>query len=162
MNFDTLTAARYAGEKLDSLLERASRDTTDVVAKNDIPSAVTYFDELSDTVKALQTKMSALQKHLDSLSYEILPTMFGNQSVKSVKIDGVGRVTVNDRWSAKILDRAKAFFWLRGSNNGGLIIETVNAQTLGAFAKAEALAGRSLPSEIFQVGSTPYISITKG
>jgi hypothetical protein len=42
-----------------------------------------------------------------------------------------------------------------------LIIETVNAQTLGAFAKAETLAGRPLPDHLFKVGTAPFISITK-
>ena len=37
MNFDTETAARYAGEKLALMLERAQRDSTEVIQKNDIP-----------------------------------------------------------------------------------------------------------------------------
>lgn len=161
MNFDTETAADYAGKKLDSLLERASRDTAEVVERADIPTAVVYFAQLRDTVKELQEKVAALEKHVQSLSYELLPTMFQNQDVKTIKVEGVGRVSINDRWSASMLNKERGLGWLRGSGNEGLIIETVNAQTLGAFAKEETKAGRNLPDDIFRVSATPYVSITK-
>jgi hypothetical protein len=161
MKFDTKTAAEYAGQKLDSLLERATRDTEEALATNDIPTAVTYFDELRDTVKGLAEKLSNLQKHLDALSMEQLPTMFANQDVKTIKLENVGRVTVNVRWSASMPDKEMGLGWLRQTGNQGLIIETVNSQTLGAFAKEETAQGRPLPSEVFKVTSTPYISITK-
>lgn len=161
MNFDTETAADYAGKKLDSLLERATRDTAEIIGRADIPSAVVYFAQLKDTVKELAEKLSALQKHVDSISYDMLPTMFGNQDVKTIKVEGVGRVSINDRWSASMLSKERGLGWLRGSGNEGLIIETVNAQTLGAFAKEESKNGRPLPDDIFKVSATPYVSITK-
>jgi hypothetical protein len=161
MQFDTLTAARYAADKLDSFLERAQRDTAKTIEHADIPEAVVYFAELRDTVKRLAEKTTALQKHIDELSQQSLPTLFENANVQTIKIDGVGRVSVNDRWSASMLDKETGLSWLRQTGNQGLIIETVNAQTLGAFAKDETKAGRSLPSDIFRVSSTPYISITK-
>ena len=51
--------------------------------------------------------------------------------------------------------------WLRATGNEGIIIETVNAQTLAAFAKTQALAGKPLPDETFTVGVAPYTSITR-
>lgn len=162
MKFDTKTAAEYAAAKLDSLLERAMRDTAEVIEQADIPAAVAYFAELRSTVKDLAEKTTALQKHIDGLSQELLPTMFQNANVITIKVDGVGRVTVNDRWSASMLNKAEGFDWLRATGNEGLIQETVNAGTLGAFAKDETKAGRLLPDTIFKVSATPYISITKG
>jgi hypothetical protein len=161
MEFDTQTAAEFAGKKLDSLLERATRDSAAVIAENDIPTAVAYFASLRDTVKDLASKVSELQKHVDSLSYETLPTMFTNQDVKTITVEGVGRVTINVRWSAKMLDKERGMNWLRSTGNEGLIIETVNGMTLGAFAKEQSLAGQPLPSDTFQVGSAPYVSTTK-
>jgi len=142
MQFDTKTAAGYAADKLDSLLERAQRDTNDVVQGNDIPTTVAHYAALSDTDDDLAKKLSALKKHVDALSYEILPTMFSNQDVKTIKLDNIGRVTVNVRWTASMLDKQKGMEWLKTSGNEGLVIETVNAMTLAAFAKAETLAGR--------------------
>jgi hypothetical protein len=161
MKFDTKTAAGYAADKLDSLLERAERDTNEVVQGADIPLSVTHFAELQDAVKMLAAKVSALQKHVDSLSYEILPTMFTNQNVKTIKLDNVGRVTVNVRWTASMIDKSKSMEWLRTSGNEGLIIETVNAGTLASFAKTETMAGKPLPDYLFKVGTAQHISITK-
>jgi hypothetical protein len=161
LKFDTQTAANFAGQKLDSLLERATRDTEEALATNDIPTAVAHFDELRETVRSLAEKLTALNKHIEMLSYEQLPTMFTNQDVKTVTLDGIGRATVNIRWSASMPDPEMGLGWLRQTNNAGLIKETVHPQTLGAFAKDETAAGRPLPAEIFKVTAQPYISITK-
>ena len=66
MNFDTKLAAGYAADKLDSLLERAQRDTTEALQTEDIPKTVAHFAALRDTVKDLAAKVSALQKHVDA------------------------------------------------------------------------------------------------
>jgi hypothetical protein len=161
MKFDTQTAASFAAEKLNSFLERAERDTTEIVQKNDIPATVTHFAILRDTVKDLAERVSALQKHVDSLSYEILPTMFSNQNVKTITLPDIGRVTVNVRWAASMINKTQSMEWLRTNGNEGLIIETVNAGTLASFAKAEALAGHPLPDHLFKVGTAQHISITK-
>ena len=102
-----------------------------------------------------------MQKHVDALSYEILPTMFSNQDVKTIKLDNIGRVTVNVRWTASMLNKEKSMEWLRTSGNEGLIIETVNAMTLASFAKTETLAGKPLPDYLFKVGTAQHMSITK-
>lgn len=161
MKFDTKTAADYAAQKLDSLIERSARDTAEIIQNADIPSTVAYFDELRETVRDLADKLTVLQNHITQISQEILPTMFTNANVKTIKVDDVGRVTINIRWTASMLDKEIGLGWLRQTNNDGLIIETVNAQTLGAFAKDETVAGRPLPDEIFKVSATPYTSITK-
>ena len=161
MKFDTKTAAGYAAEKLESMLERATRDTDEIIRTNDLPATVTHFAELQAYVKELAAKVSELQKHVDILSYDYLPTMFTNQNVKTIKIDDVGRVTVNVRWTASMPDKEKGMEWLRTSGNEGLIIETVNAMTLAGFAKAEALAGKPLPDYLFNVKTAQHMSITK-
>jgi glutamate mutase epsilon subunit len=161
MKFDTETAARYAAEKLTLVLERAERDSNEVTQQNDLPLAVKHFADLRAVQEHLSTLTAALKKHVDSLSYEILPTMFTNQNVKTIKLDEIGRVTVNVRWNASMHNKVEGMEWLRASGNEGLIIETVNAQTLGAFAKAETLAGRPLPDHLFKVGTAPFISITQ-
>ena len=161
MKFDTKTAAGYAADKLDLLLERAQRDTDEALQTNDLPTTVAHYAALSDAIGDLSKKLSALKKHLDALDYDYLPTMFTNQNVKTIKIDNVGRVTVNVRWTASMPDKEKGMEWLRTSGNEGLIIETVNAMTLAGFAKTEALAGKPLPDWLFNVKTAQHMSITK-
>ena len=161
MKFDTKTAAGYAADKLDLLLERAQRDTNEIIQTNDIPTTVAHFAELQDAVKMLAAKVSALQMHVDALSYETIPTLFSNHNVKTITVNDVGRVSINVRWTASMLDKSKGLEWLRTSGNEGIIQETVNAMTLGSFAKTEILAGKRLPEHIFKVGTAQYVSITK-
>jgi hypothetical protein len=160
MKFDTRTAAGYAADKLALLLERAERDTTEILQKNDIPETVAHYAALRDTAKDLAERVGALQKLVDSLSYESLPTMFGNQGVKTITLPDVGRVTINVRWSATMLNKPAGMEWLRTSGNEGLIIETVNSGTLSSFAKAETLAGKPLPDHLFKVTTNQHVSIT--
>ena len=161
MNFDTNLAAGYAADKLDSLLERAQRDTTEVVQTNDIPKTVAHFAALQNTVDDLAKKISALQKHVDCSELRNPPNNVRNQNVKTIKLDNVGRVTVNVRWTASMLNKERGMEWLRTSGNEGLIIETVNAMTLASFAKTETLAGKPLPDHLFRVGTAQHMSITK-
>lgn len=161
MELETQADAGDAAIALDRFFDHATRDTAEIVQKNDIPTSVIHFAELRDLVDLVEEKVEALKAHVRSLSYEILPTMMGNQNVKTIKLDDIGRVTVNVRWSATMLDRDKGMQWLRETGNGGLIIETVNAGTLTTFAKIEALAKRPLPSDLFKVGTAEHISITK-
>ena len=70
-------------------------------------------------------------------------------------------VTVSYRWFASMVDKQAGMDWLRESGNGALIIETVAAPTLTAFAKDKAVNGQPLPGNLFTVGSTPYTSIEK-
>lgn len=148
--------------RLKNLLADVEKNTDEIINNNDIPSAAVHFHAFRELVDSLQACVTALQKHEDRMSYELLPTMFTNQDVKTIKIDNVGRVTINDKWSARMVDRRAGFDWLRQTGNEGLIVETVSAQTLGAFAKTEALAGKPLPSDVFTVRSSPFVSITKG
>jgi len=161
MEYDTRLAAEYAGGKLDNLINRSRRDTLALVEKNDIPSIVKHFSGLRTEYRALKDKLEKLEKEVEDLSYNLIPTMFETQHVKTIKLDDIGRVTVNQRWVASMPDKIKGMDWLRDTGNGGLIIETVNAQTLASFAKTEALDGRPLPDDIFTVGTAPYVSITK-
>ena len=162
MNFDTKTAADYAGQKLDLVLARAIRDSSEIIERANLSETVIYFAELREVVQHLAAKTSMLTKHVEELSQEFIPTMFMNQHVKSFTVPGLGRATINVRWNASLINKDKAFDWLRSTGNDGLIIETVNSQTLGAFAKTETMAGHPLPSEIFKVGSSSFVSISKG
>jgi hypothetical protein len=161
MKFDTLIAADDAAQKLDFLLERATRDSEEILSRSNIPETVTWFAELRGRIQDLQVRLSAVQKHLDLLSGELIPTMFTNQNTKTIRVDGIGSITVNDRWSASILKPDEAFSYVRETGNGGLIKPSIHPMTLGAFAKDEAAAQRPLPDTLFKVSQTPYVSVTK-
>ena len=143
------------------LVNRAHRDTLKFVEKETFRPVVKHFAAFRTEYRALKDKVEKLEAEVNDLSYNLIPTMFSSQQVKTIKIDDVGRVTVNQRWVASMSDKEAGMNWLRATGNDGLIIETVNAQTLAAFAKTQALAGSPLPDRVFEVGVAPYVSITK-
>ncbi len=161
MKFDTETAAGYAADKLASFLERATRDSQEVAQTNDIPATLAHFSTLRSKVDELDALVDELKAHVKYLSYEVLPTLFTNQNIKTVTIPGLGRCTVNVRWNAIMPDKEAGMEWLRNTGNGGIIIETVNAMTLSSFAKEMTLNGMPLPEEVFRVSTAQHISITK-
>ena len=161
MKNETQVIGDCAIKRLETILADVEQETTAVVAHADIPSVAHHFNAVRELTRALAERVSNLQKHVDTLSYEILPTLFTNANVKSVNVIGLGTVTVNVRWSATMIDKAAGMTWLKNTGNEGLIINTVAAATLTAFAKSEALAGHPLPAEIFKVGSSQLVSIKK-
>jgi hypothetical protein len=82
-------------------------------------------------------------------------------NIRTITVEGVGRVSLGTRWSASIPDKAAGFEWLRGNGHGGVIQETVNAQTLGALAKEMNEDGTELPAPTFTTNIMTYTSITK-
>ena len=127
-----------------------------MVEQNDIPSIIKHFDALRTEYRSLKDKIEKLESEVNDLSYSLIPQMFQNQDVKTIKLDNVGRVTVNVRWTASMPDKAAGMDWLRSTGNDGIIIETVNAQTLASFAKELAVGGTPLPDNLFTVGTSNY------
>jgi hypothetical protein len=161
MELFTQIAADAAVDNLKNFSECAAQESARTIDQADLSKAISFFDEFRERVRELQKLTSDLQKQVDALSYELIPKMFMNNNVKTMTVPGVGRATVAIRWSARMLNKVRAFNWLRSTGNEGLIIETVNSQTLGAFAKEQTLTGKPLPSDVFQVSSAPFVSITK-
>jgi hypothetical protein len=161
MQSDTEAAALAIAEDLEVLVERVERDTLEAFSGNQVDAALFHFDALRRTVAILRIRMGLLQKIVEDMSTELIPTLFTNAHIdKTINIAGLGRVTVGTFWSATMLNRRQGMSWLRSTGNEGLIIQTVNAKTLGAFAHLEAKAGKPLPSDIFSVTTQNRVSIT--
>ena len=76
MEYDTHFAAQYAGTKLDSLVNRAHRDTMKLVEKVTFPTLVKHFAALRTEYRSLKDKLEKLENEVNDLSYNLIPTMF--------------------------------------------------------------------------------------
>ena len=161
MKPETQVIGDCAVKRLERILADVEQESTEIVQQGDIPAVAIHFSAFRELTRSLKARVVALEKHVDALSYETLPTLFTNANVKTVNVIGLGTVTINVRWNATMLDKNKGMEWLRTSGNEGLIIETVAAPTLTAFAKAETLAGKPLPNHLFKVGTSQLVSIRK-
>lgn len=160
----TRDSASILGERLDHLLNWVVIQTDELVKTGDLPEVISHFVELRDITSDLRDKLTLIQKHVDTLSQELIPTLFlNNGKMTSMRLKGIGTVKVSERWSASIHPGSKvtAINWLKNSNMEGIVQETVNAQTLGAIAKDAQIAGKPLPSDLFKVSSSSYTSVTK-
>lgn len=137
-------------------------ETNEVIAQGDHIDIVRHFDVSRLAIEDIKVAREALQEMVDNLSRVVIPDAFRIAGIKTTTIIGVGRVTISNRFSCSIIDKAAGYNWLRETGNGSLIQETVNSSTLAAFAKnLMEEEGKELPAEIFKTSILPTTSITK-
>lgn len=130
--------------------------------------AASYYLSLGDLAEAVKPEVSRLHKLLETYKFSYIPDKFKDEKIKTITVEHNGnkkRVTVNNLWRASIVEGMKdrALKWLRSKpiNAGEIIQETVNAQTLGAFAKAfNEEKGIDLPDDLFKVSVNQTTSVT--
>jgi len=135
--------------------------TTEAVATTDHIVVIKHYDDLRKANALIKESREALSQLEERLSREFVPDVMRHNKVKSITVEGVGRVSLSSRWSASMLDKQMGFEWLRSNGHGGVIQETVNAQTLGALAKELNNDGVDLPAPTFSTSIMTYTSITK-
>ncbi len=147
---------------LNKTAEMVRTDTAEAVASNDHVSVIKHYDQVRKLTDQIKEAREALDEMEKKLSREQVPEVMRAHNVKTITIEGVGRVSLSNRWSCSMLDKEAGFEYLRANNAGGLIIETVNSQTLAAYAKdLSTEKGVELPADVFKTGIMTYTSITK-
>ena len=145
-----------------SKLSGTIRDETDeAVASNDHIRIIKHYDYLRQATALIKESREALEQIEMKLSREQVPEALRAQHIRTITVEGVGRVSLGTRWSASMPDKEAGFEWLRGNGHGGVIFETVNAQTLGALAKELSNEGTELPAPTFTTNIMTYTSITR-
>jgi hypothetical protein len=149
---------------LEEAAKRVTADTQIFVGSGELIPLIKHYAELREVNETIKKARKALDGLEDHMSHFDVPDAFKREGIKTINVIDVGRVTVSYKWGCSIVDGKKpeGFEWLRETGNGGIIIETVNAQTLASFAKSEVEThGRELPVDLFATSLNPYTSITK-
>lgn len=136
-------------------------ETIEAVGTNDHVAVIKHYDSLRKLTALIKESREALNQMEERLSREQVPDVMRANNIRSTTIEGVGRVSLGTRWSASMIDKDAGMEWLRDNGNGGVIQETVNAQTLGALAKEMNSEGHDLPDDLFKTNIMTYTSITK-
>ena len=113
-----------------------------------------------DECKKVQT---VLQKEFDELRKVALPDAMEDAGLESVRITGVGTVSLRTDAYASIVSgqTAAAYQWLAENGHEDLVKEYVQPSTLKAFLKEQNVNGEILPEELFKFSPYTYASITK-
>ena len=114
--------------------------------------------ELKDKIAGLKSESSLLQSRFDHLRKHRIPTVMEDMGIESVKLAGIGRLSLRGEIYAGMVDKDLAYAWLEENGHGDLIKPTVNASTLKAFLKEQMREGEVLPEDVFK--STPYMMAT--
>lgn len=137
-------------------------EMNDILGGGDHIELIRHFNNTRGALERIKMSREALQQMADDMSYVRIPDAMRIAGVKTITIEDVGRVTISHRYSCSMIDKEAGFKWLRDTGNGGIIQETVNSSTLGAFAKnVVEEEGKELPDDIFKVSITATTSITK-
>lgn len=147
---------------LESITSVVRDETAEELATGTHVSVIKHYDSLRKVMDRVKIAREALSDIADNLSKDIVPELMRAAGVKTITIEGVGRVTVSNRFSCTMIDKELGMKYLVDIGQSGLIQSTVNSSTLSAFAKNMLEEeGKELPDTLFKVGTSPYTSITK-
>lgn len=163
MHSQTKHDLSVAIQDLEGVLSRMRSESDEILGSKDHLSIIRHYDDMRLANERMKHVRKALDEMAEQWSREFVPDAMRAKQIKTINLEGVGRVTISARWSASIVEGQKepAFTWLRESGDGGIIQETVNSSTLSAFAKTKFEAGYELPAHLFKVGQMTFTSITK-
>lgn len=165
MKQSTLNDLIATTDALASVALRVDADGKAALASGDHVEIIRHYDQLRKVNERIKAARELLSEVADLFSTKHIPDVVAALKEKTgekppFNIEGIGKVGVSYRFSCSMADKALGFEWLRAEGHGALIQETVNAQTLAAFAKNIIVEqGGSLPEDIFKVGTAPYTSI---
>lgn len=157
--------AKKLGE-IEELLREALAATQryfDAVKQLPPTEALIAFWRLDQAKKAIGGEVKILNALHQNQQYTVIPEIMKTHNIRTYAPDDQPiRFGMQTRTSAKILDKPLAFEWLRSEGQGDIIQETVNAQTLGAFAgNYMESTGKDLPDTLFEVKQHLYATVTK-
>lgn len=90
-----------------------------------------FTEDLADRVK------SPAEKAYDKMRFTVVPAFMEDAGITNITVEDVGRVNITDDISVKVEDKEGLREWLVEHEREDLITESVNAQTLAAFIRAQ-------------------------
>lgn len=147
---------------MDQVAAMVREDTNAAEQSKDHVEVIRHYNDLRLAIEQIKTARKAVEGINEQLSREIVPDAMREAKVKTITVEGVGRVTISHRFSCSMTDKERGIQWLKDNQYGEIVQETVNAQTLASHAR-DLLEnhGKELPEDLFKVSTSPYTSITK-
>jgi hypothetical protein len=103
----------------------------------------------------------AIVERIDELRLKLLPDAMAEAEIRTLTIDGVGRVQLAMDAYVSIVDKPNAYTWLSENGYEGLIQPYAQPGTLKATVKAALKDGHDFPEELFKVQPFVRASIVK-
>lgn len=124
--------------------------------------------EMARKMRSLQAEkemaeeaLKNINKALDQLRLKDIPEAMAEADLRTLTIDGVGRVQLALDCYATIKDKEAGYQWLRENGYEGLITEYVQPSTFKATVKDALKDGQEFPEELFSINPFTRASIVK-
>ena len=130
------------------------------IERDDPSDLVRTYADLCEEGDAFRDSIADLSKLERDLSYSKIPEVFDAHGIQNVRVVGYGLISLVRKWSCSMLNKEAGFAYLREHGQGGMIIETVPAPTLGAWAGAQIReTGVEPPDDIFKTTVARHVSL---
>jgi len=132
----------------------------------DLMSVTELARSLRDLRKELDDAAAAktdLQKKYDYLSIEVIPDKMSEEDIRSMNIDGVGRLESSSdiRCSVPAANKEAMQQWLIEHGHKSMMSPTINASTLKAFVKEMIKNNGEWPEDLLKVHHYSRAKIVK-
>jgi hypothetical protein len=128
---------------------------------NDIVRLAMRMKELQTEKEAMDERWKFLTEAIDDLRLKQIPEAMAEQDIRTMTIEGVGRVQLALDVYASIKDKAAGYEWLREHGYDGLLTEYVQPSTFKAAVKDALKKGQEFPEELFNITPFTRASIVK-
>lgn len=162
MKPDTAAACEAALSAIDRAQALLDAEGRQAITLDDPAELVRTYGDLREQADALRESITRFSKMEQALSYDIIPGSFDRAGIENIRVTGYGLVSLVRKWSCSILEGKKeqGLQFVRDVGQGGMIIETIPAPTLGAWARKHTEdTGRELPDEIFKTSIARSVSL---
>lgn len=116
------------------------------------------FQDLNESADEVK---KTIGKIYDWTRMGLVPSKMDEEGVDSVRVTGIGRVSLTADLSVSMPDKPAGYRWLTDHGLGDLVTETVNASSLKAVIRRRMRDGEEVPEGVFKISPFTRASITK-
>lgn len=150
------------GEAEATDFESRKREARETFGDLTVVGLATELKRLQGEKEGAEAVVTALNAKIDVIRIELIPGKMDDMGVKSMNIEGLGRLGLTADMYVRTLNKQALYEWLKEKGLEATITNTVNASTLKASLSGRVKKGLDLPPEDV-VKITPFTraSVTK-
>ena len=128
---------------------------------NNIIEMARRMRALQEEKDEMDEKWKEITRELDDLRLKQIPEAMSEADIRTLTIEGIGRVQLAMDVYASIKDKEAGYAWLEEHGYDGLLTTYVQPATFKAAVKEALKNGQEFPDELFSVTPFTRASIVK-
>lgn len=128
---------------------------------NNIIEMARRMRALQEEKDEMDEKWKEITRELDDLRLKQIPEAMSEADIRTLTIEGIGRVQLAMDVYASIKDKEAGYAWLEEHGYDGLLTTYVQPSTFKAAVKEAIRSGQEFPDELFSITPFTRASIVK-